>query len=132
MDSGGPTLVVLSGSLKGEKYVLPDADFSIGRDTPNSLVLKRKLISRQHAVIRKTGVRRFVIVDLDSRNGTFVNSVPVKERKLEHGDRIQVGDSLLLFLLDGSDLDAPDAVEPAGTVRFDDAHRITTFVELKP
>src|SRR5437868_4493718 len=126
MSNGNPTLVVLSGSLKGEKFILSDADFSIGREIPNSLYLSRKLVSRQHAVIRSIGFEQFIIIDLDSRNGTLVNAVPVKERNLEHGDRIQIGDSLLLFLLDDSDLEASDIVDSAGAVRFDDEQRITT------
>jgi transcriptional regulator with GAF, ATPase, and Fis domain len=132
MNSANPTLVVLSGYLKGEKFMLSDADFSIGREAPNSLCLRRKLVSRQHAVIRSTGFGQFIIIDLDSRNGTFINAVPVKERKLEHGDRIQIGDSLLLFLLDGSDLEASDIVDSAEAVRFDDEQRITTsLVQLR-
>jgi len=132
MSNRNPTLVVLSGSLKGEKFVLSDADFSIGREAPNALCLKHKLVSRQHAVIRSIGFRQFIIVDLDSRNGTFVNAVPVKERNLEHGDRIQIGEVLLLFLLDDSDVEAADFVDSAEAVRFDDEHRITTsLVQLK-
>jgi len=43
------------------------------------------------------------IVDLNSRNGTFVNEIPVTTRKLEPGDRIRIGDSLLLFVLEDED-----------------------------
>src|SRR6185503_2943037 len=42
----------------------------------------------------------FKILDLDSFNGTFVNDVPIKEQRLNHGDQITVGDTLLLFLTD--------------------------------
>src|SRR5436853_7540950 len=131
MSNGNPTLVVLSGSLKGEKFILSDADFSIGREIPNSLCLSRKLVSRQHAVIRSIGFEQFIIIDLDSRNGTLVNAVPVKERNLEHGDRIQIGDSLLLFLMDGSDPEAADAVDPTGAVYFDEQPITTSIVQLK-
>ncbi|HEY0385002.1 MAG TPA: sigma 54-interacting transcriptional regulator, partial [Pyrinomonadaceae bacterium] len=41
----------------------------------------------------------FKINDLESLNGTFVNDVPVKERALEHGDRVRIGDYLFVFLL---------------------------------
>ena len=128
MSGGNPAIVVLSGPSKGEKLILSDADFSIGRESASSLCLNSKPVSRQHAVIRSTGFEQFVITDLDSRNGIFINAVPVKERKLEHGDRIQIGDALLLFLLDDSDAEACDAVESAGAVRFDDEQRITTSV----
>lgn len=42
-------------------------------------------------------------MDLDSLNGTFVNNQPVKERILRHGDRIEVGDSHFVFLLEEED-----------------------------
>src|SRR5689334_6356846 len=109
MRGASPTVVVLAGSLKGQSFVLTEAEFSIGRETPNSVCLKEKLVSRHHAVIRKDEVGQFSITDLNSRNGTFVNSVPVKERKLEPGDRIQIGDSLLLFVPEGME-SASDAL----------------------
>jgi pSer/pThr/pTyr-binding forkhead associated (FHA) protein len=47
-------------------------------------------------VIRKDG-QGFLIEDLDSRNSTFVNNVPVKERLLADGDQIRIGKSTLVF-----------------------------------
>jgi pSer/pThr/pTyr-binding forkhead associated (FHA) protein len=52
---------------------------------------------------------------LDSRNGTFVDGVPISERRLNHGDHIHIGDSALIFLLD--DTEAPP---PLTTIRLDD------------
>ena len=48
-------------------------------------------------ITKHTG--EFQIRDLESHNGTFVNGVPVKERFLNHGDTLQIGTSLFLFLL---------------------------------
>jgi pSer/pThr/pTyr-binding forkhead associated (FHA) protein len=42
---------------------------------------------------------RCTILDLDSRNGTFVNRVPVKERELENGDEVRIGEYVFLFLV---------------------------------
>src|SRR6266581_722286 len=109
-----PQLIGLAGPSKGKAFGLTERDFSIGRDPSNSLSLNDALISRRHVLIRNVG-SGFTIVDLNSRNGTFVNAVPVKERKLEPGDRIQVGDSLLLFAEEEED--APISPNP---VRFDE------------
>ena len=109
-----PRLIVLAGPSKGKSFGLTEEDFSIGRDPSNSLSLNDALTSRQHALIQIAG-RDVRIRDLNSRNGTFVNAVPVGERKLEPGDRIQIGDSLLLFALEGND-EAGAAVH----VRFDE------------
>ncbi len=82
MTGENPSIVVLAGPLKGETFVLSDPEFSIGREASNSLCVNGKLISRHHALI-KAGSGYFSIFDLNSRNGTSVNGVPVKERRLE-------------------------------------------------
>src|SRR5438876_9126016 len=109
-----PRLIALAGPSKGKSFSLTEDSFSVGRDLSNSLSLNDALISRQHAMLRNAG-REVTIVDLNSRNGTFVNAVPIKERKLEPGDRIQIGDSLLLFMLEEE-----DAASPSSHVRFDE------------
>ncbi len=132
MRSANPTVVILAGSLKGKTFAVSGAEFSIGREESNSVCVKEKLVSRHHAVIRKDETGEFSITDLNSRNGTFVNSVPIKERKLESGDRIQVGDSLFLFLPDGME-SAADVGTASRPVRFDDEHLATSSViQLRP
>ena len=94
-----PQVIALTGPSSGKSFSLAQDDFSIGRDPGNSLSLNDASISRQHAAIRNA-LSSPTIFDLNSRNGTFVNAVPITERKLEPGDRIQIGDSLLLFVLE--------------------------------
>jgi transcriptional regulator with PAS, ATPase and Fis domain len=118
-------LIALAGPLKGKAFGLSEADFSIGRDAVNSLALSDALISRQHALVRHTE-SGFVIVDLGSRNGTFVNSIPVTERKLEAGDRIQIGESLLLFVSEEGSGRAP-----SNHIRYDETVPVgQPFVQL--
>jgi len=108
-----PRLIALAGPSKGKTFGLLPGEFSIGRDTSNELYLNDALVSRQHASINST-FSAVTIRDLNSRNGTFVNAVPVTERALESGDRIQIGDSLLLFVLEE---ETPGA---SSHVRFDE------------
>ena len=61
----------------------------------------------------------FVIEDLESLNGTFINDVPVKRRKLQHGDRVRIGDSQFIFLMQDAELNA------SGEVQFDDGQVIS-------
>lgn len=96
-----PRLVVLSGPLKGEKFILSD-EFFIGRKGA-TLALDERAVSRSHCSIRKEGTR-YVIKDLESHNGTFVNGERIREHLLEHGDRIVVGDSQLLVLLSDEEI----------------------------
>jgi two-component system, NtrC family, response regulator HydG len=109
-----PRVIALAGPFTGKTFGLTQGDFSIGRDPANSLSLNDALISRQHAVIRTTS-SGFTIHDLNSRNGTLVNLVPVTQRKLETGDRIQIGDSLLLFLIEEE-----EPARVSSHVRFDE------------
>ena len=132
MSGRNPTVVVLAGPLKGKTFVISEAELSIGRETSNSVCIKEGLVSRHHAVIRKEEPAQFSIIDLNSRNGTFLNSIPIKERKLEPGDRIQIGDSLLLFLPDGVESPA-DLLAASRSVRFDDKQLTTSsVVQLRP
>jgi Nif-specific regulatory protein len=100
-----PRLVSIAGPLKGATFTLAETETSIGRESANHLCISDPSVSRRHSVIRRDG-EQFKISDLESLNGTFVNDVPVKERTLEHGDRIRIGDYLFVFLLEEGD-DAP-------------------------
>ena len=87
----------------------------IGRQTGASLRIRNAAVSRRHALIERDG-DRFIINDLESRNGTFVNDLPVKRCELHHGDRVQIGESQFFFLLEEGD-------EPAQTseIRFEES-----------
>jgi pSer/pThr/pTyr-binding forkhead associated (FHA) protein len=79
--------------------VLQDS-LSIGRDGSNDLVLNDDGVSRSHALIRKQG-GEFVLVDLGSSNGTFVNGQPVgAPHPLQGDDRLEIGGRGMLFMLD--------------------------------
>ena len=70
----------------------------IGRDPTNQLSMEDSSVSWQHCLIKREA-GQFSIKDLESRNGTFVNGVPLQERSLEDGDQIKIGDCVFLFLL---------------------------------
>jgi Nif-specific regulatory protein len=111
-------LVARDGPLKGSVFPLNDGEFSVGRNPSNRLAVSDPSLSRQHCVIARHG-DQFEIRDLDSRNGTFVNGVPVHERVLTAGDEIQIGNSLFLFLSE----DTQPA--PSSSVRLDERSVLT-------
>lgn len=80
-------------------FALSEVETSIGREAKNAVCLNDASVSRQHCVVNQASDARFVIRDLDSFNGTFVNGMPVQEKELKHGDQIAVGDVLMFFLL---------------------------------
>ena len=125
-----PRLAAVSGKLKGAVFAVNDEPLVIGRDTAANLCIADASVSRRHSRIEKkeTG---FVITDLESLNGTFVNDVPVKNRLLEHGDRVRIGNAHFVFLTHegepaskSSDVTLDEAQVVSGStvqIRFDDA-----------
>jgi len=111
-------LVARDGPLKGSVFPLDRGEFSVGRNPTNRLAVGDPSLSRQHCVIAKQG-DQFAIRDLDSRNGTFVNGVPVHERILAAGDEIQIGNSLFLFLVEETQ------TAPMPAVRLDERSVLT-------
>ena len=76
--------------------ILPDREFTIGKAHENSLVISGRGISRRHAKIRpqKTG---YVLFDLVSSSGTFLNGKRITQSMLHEGDRIRIGPERLVF-----------------------------------
>ena len=86
------------GVLRGRQgdYQLSEPITVIGRSRRCDIVLTDANVSRQHAEIRRQG-DGFMLVDLGSTNGTRVNRRDVKQVVLQHGDRIELGTTELLF-----------------------------------
>lgn len=71
-------------------YALESPRFTIGRDSENSLCLTDSVVSRFHAEIIRLG-DDFVLRDLGSTNGTFVNGARISEQILSDGDLVRLG-----------------------------------------
>lgn len=91
-------LVTLSGASQGITFTLIEDFTYIGRGRGNHISLQDPSTSRNHCVINKQQ-EVYVIKDLDSTNGIRVNGTPVRETTLQHEDRIEVGDSVFIFLI---------------------------------
>jgi transcriptional regulator with GAF, ATPase, and Fis domain len=109
-----PRLIGVAGPLEGTECVLPEGEFSIGRDTANHLWAEDTSLSRRHCILRREGAK-CTVRDVGSRNGTLVNGVPVEDEQLEHGDQLSVGLSLLMFLSE-----AESAASRPNQVLFED------------
>jgi len=71
---------------------------TIGREPGNDIVVENLLVSGYHARIDSAG-KEYVLTDLQSKNGTFVNGERVTSTKLKNGDQILVGKHTLIFTL---------------------------------
>jgi len=69
---------------------------ALGRDHSNPIRLHDTEVSRRHAEVRQVD-DAFRIVDLGSANGTYVNGQPVEQSSLRSGDRLQLGQTVMLF-----------------------------------
>ncbi len=89
-------LYVIRGKDQGQRFDLRDDVISLGREGSNGIQLHDTEVSRRHAELRKLG-DGYLLVDLNSSNGSFVNAEQVKEKPLRNGDRVQFGRTLLIF-----------------------------------
>jgi pSer/pThr/pTyr-binding forkhead associated (FHA) protein len=95
-------LVVVHSADKdaqGQRYDLGDEDVTIGRDAGSTIVVGSDQASRRHARIFVSGGAH-VLVDLESTNGTFLNSKLVKEQTLRHGDVMRVASTVLKYVVE--------------------------------
>ena len=125
----GPVLISQTGPLQGQRWLLGEADFIIGRDDDVDLVVPERQVSRNHALIRYVS-GSYVIQDLESKNGTYVNGVQIQEpTTLQDGDSIQVALACEIIFV-GTEATLPlsksDATQLGlGRLRMDpQAHRV--------
>ncbi len=93
---GKAGIVVIKGPNVGEKFFLIKPKFEIGRSHDSDILLDDVTVSRKHAVLDKVG-NDYIISDLNSLNGTYVNGEIVNNSKLKNGDKIQIGKYIFLF-----------------------------------
>jgi len=75
-----------------------ESGWTFGRDPTNTLVLNDIKVSRQHSVIRWEG-ENFVVRDMGSRNGTYVNNELIQVSKLVDGDILRIGNNEFMVRL---------------------------------
>lgn len=81
----------------------------MGRAGSNAICVDDPAVSPVHCqIVSRNG--EFLLSDLDSPSGTFVNGIPIRERILVHGDEIAIGGSLFLFQMETGAGDAISAV----------------------
>jgi signal transduction histidine kinase/pSer/pThr/pTyr-binding forkhead associated (FHA) protein len=91
------TLLVLQGPDKGRRFEVPDGQTLVGRDS-RQLPITDNTVSRRHAELIPTEEGTWVLKDLSSANGTYVNGTRVlRNLQMKAGDQIRVGRTLLLF-----------------------------------
>jgi pSer/pThr/pTyr-binding forkhead associated (FHA) protein/tetratricopeptide (TPR) repeat protein len=91
-------LVFTDGPRKGEELLLEAYEVTMGRSRKIDIFLDDEKLSRQHAKIARMGMG-YRLIDLNSRNGTFVNGMRILEHPLNSFDVIELGSSKIKFLI---------------------------------
>ena len=95
--------LIISQDGKGKKVPLSAAPVSIGRSSQNAVpLLEEQRASRQHCVVQMVG-DSYVLRDLGSTNGTWLNGQKVDQAVLSSGDEVRVGSTSITY----TDTDAP-------------------------
>ncbi|MDQ4118481.1 MAG: FHA domain-containing protein [Actinomycetota bacterium] len=94
---GSALLVVRRGPNAGSRFLLDIPTTSAGRHPDSDIFLDDVTVSRRHAEFRRDA-GEFVVVDVGSLNGTYVNREPVDTAVLANGDEVQIGKFRLVFL----------------------------------
>lgn len=101
----GDSLVYIypPGPKLGERYILKGPIITIGRENDNNIFIDNDTVSRKHSkIIRKNS--QYIISDLNSTNGTYVNHHQIKQHTLHNGDLIKIGRIIFKFL-SGNDVE---------------------------
>ncbi len=81
------SLFVTQGRDQGRRVDLQRPVVSLGREGSNTIQLHDSEVSRNHAEVRHRD-NEFLLIDLESSNGTFVNSDAITEHVLQNGERV--------------------------------------------
>jgi pSer/pThr/pTyr-binding forkhead associated (FHA) protein len=90
------TLRVCYGKQEGLVFKLGTGTIELGRSPKCDVILNDMTVSRNHAEIEKID-GEWLITDLDSFNGVWVNNKPVKNAVLHDGDLLQIGCFVIRF-----------------------------------
>jgi pSer/pThr/pTyr-binding forkhead associated (FHA) protein len=112
-------LKVVRGKPQGHCLAFPNGEFMFGRGPECDVRPNSDLVSRQHCLLHITS-DEVLIRDLGSRNGTLVNGALVLgERKLAHGDTLQIGPLVLEVLLNAAETLAVKSITDTALINQD-------------
>jgi diguanylate cyclase (GGDEF)-like protein len=100
-EPGTACLVVIYGNELGKRIPLGGDAIECGRSMQTDIPLDDDAVSRRHARIAWTG-SNYIVSDLGSTNGTYVNDTTVREKSLHDGDQIKIGRTIFKFIYGGN------------------------------
>jgi pSer/pThr/pTyr-binding forkhead associated (FHA) protein len=96
LPAGSALLVVQRGPSAGSRFLLDTDHTTAGRHPDSDIFLDDVTVSRRHAAFRRTP-DGFIVSDVGSLNGTYVNRDRIDEVLLSNGDEVQIGKFRLVY-----------------------------------
>jgi len=96
LPGGSALLVVQRGPSAGSRFLLDTDEVTAGRHPESDIFLDDVTVSRRHAVFRRTS-DGYLVADVGSLNGTYVNRDRIDEVLLSGGDEVQIGKYRLVY-----------------------------------
>jgi pSer/pThr/pTyr-binding forkhead associated (FHA) protein len=96
LSPGSALLVVKRGPNAGSRFLLDQDVTTAGRHPDSDIFLDDVTVSRRHATFRREG-ERFLVHDVGSLNGTYLNRERIDDARLSTGDEVQIGKFRLVF-----------------------------------
>ncbi|MBI4566567.1 MAG: FHA domain-containing protein [Planctomycetes bacterium] len=111
-----PSLKIICGGVE-ERFDVEASAVTLGRGIENDIPLKDVKASRRHCqIVQEAG--EYKLVDLGGGNGTFLNGARMAtEAKLNSGDRIQIGGTVIIFQAGASARPGETTGSGSGAVR---------------
>ncbi len=124
------SLFVIQGADQGKRFEFDSGPVGLGRENSNIIRLHDTEVSRRHAELRheRDG---YHLVDLGSANGTYVNSRRVETLLLASGDRVALGQTVMLFQ-DGASRSRPDLTARVDLLAKSSAHDRSAILKSIP
>ncbi len=129
------SLIILHGDGIGTQFDIRRNDLNIGLSSDADVMVSDKRISRFHAKIkviydhdRKQSL--YELLDLDSTNHVYVNGKQTRDHLLHDGDKIQVGDTILKFVIQDK-IEAKFHLDIQRKIEYDDLTSLLTYESFK-
>ena len=101
------SIVIERGKNQGKRISIQSFPFTIGRDTANGLQVDDEEVSREHLRVKRRG-NLYILEDLGSRNGTYVNGDRIVNTTLTNGDKVLNGTTEFKFLASHAEIHITD------------------------
>ena len=97
-------ILIARGANKGSRFLVTADGATIGRSPSSAIFLDDVTVSRSHAVVEHSVSSNYLVKDVGSLNGTYVDGVVTNEKVLSNGSELHIGKYKLVFFINDKNL----------------------------